>query len=168
MGKDAGSGAGGVGLRSTSTVVGLHWSSVGAGSAAFVGCAPIAGKVRLEGVLFVFDRGPLAEDPHRVQLAVASDVPSTQAEMDDGVQLFPRASQTSAGRYAMAWPAAAGALFLPVGGVVAMGGRRFVGGFYNGDSRAIDAYVGLVVHRVSGGAIVGRFGFLFGEPVLEV
>lgn len=157
-----------VGWRSSSTIVGLHWESVAAGGTAFVGSAPVAGKVRLEGVLLSVDRGPVAEDPHRVQLAVATDVPGSQDELDAAEQIFPRASQAVASRFAVVLPSAVGALFVPVGGVVGLHGRRFVGGFYNGDARSIDVYVGLVVHRVSGGAFLGRFGFLWGEAVREI
>lgn len=168
MGKRSQRAPGAVGWRSSSTIVGLHWQSVAAGSTSFVGSSPITDKVRLEGILFLIDRGPMAEDPHRIQLGVATDVPTTQAEMDAAGQVFPRGSQAVESRFSIPWAAASGAVFVPLGGVIALHGRRFVGGFYNGDSRAIDAYVGLVVHRVSGGAFVGRFGFLWGEPVQEV
>lgn len=166
-----GDGAGGRGvaaaLLSSSTLVGLHWQSVGAGASGFAGSAPIAGKVELEGLLLGPQRVPVAEDPHRFQLGLLSDVPVNQGEMDAGEQLFPRVSQAEASRFdlVVAWGDAG--LFLPVGSVLAMSGRRIVGRWYNGSSVACDAFVGVVLHRVIGGAGMGEPGFLCGESVQD-
>lgn len=168
IGSDVAGGAGvAAALLSSSTVVGLHWQSVGAGASGFAGSAPIAGKVELEGLLLGPQRVPVAEHPHRFQLGLSSEVPVSQAEMDAAEQLFPRASQAEASRFDLVVAWGDGGLFLPVGSVLAMGGRRIVGRWYNGAAGTGDAFVGVVLHRIIGGAGMGEPGFLSGEPVRE-
>lgn len=156
-----------IALLSSSTIVGLHWQSVATVASGFAGSAPIDGKVELEGVVISVQKVPAAEDPHRFQLAVASDVPTTQAEVDAGDQLFPRASQAAGSRFdvVVAWGDAG--FFLPVGTIVALNGRRFIGRWYNGSTASADAYIGLVLHGVYGGWRGSYASFLAGEQVVE-
>lgn len=162
-----GNGEGAVGLRSTSTIVGLHFQSVSPSAMAFAGSAPIAGKVQLEGIIAVVDIVSAGEDPHRVQLALASDVPTTQAELDAAEQMFPRASQASDSRFSFIVSGKGGQAFFPIGTALVLNGRRIVGGFYNGHATSPeDVYVGLILHRVTGGESAGDPGFLTGEEVV--
>lgn len=156
-----------IALLSTSTIVGLHWQSVGAGASGFVGSAPIDGLVELEGLVFSVQGVPVAEDPHRFQIAIASEVPSAQADVDAGDQLFPRASQAGDSRFdiVVAWGNAG--FFLPVGAVVALFRRRFVARWYNGGTGTADAYVGLVLHGVFAGSRATYAGFGAGEFIVE-
>lgn len=156
-----------IAVLSSSTIVGLHWQSVAAAGSGFAGSAPIEGVVELEGLVFSVQKVPAGEDPHRFQIAVASDVPASQGDVDAGDQLFPRASQAVDSRFdvIVAWGDAG--FFLPVGTIVGLYGRRFVGRWYNGATAAADAYVGLVVHGVYGGRLGGYGSFLSGEHVVE-
>lgn len=156
-----------LGLLSSSTFVGLHWQSVAAGGSGFAGSAPIAGKVELEGLIVGPQRVPAAEDPHRFQLGLASDVPASQAAMDAAEQLFARVSQADDSRFdlVVAWGDAG--LFVPIGPVLAVNGRRIVGRWYNGATGAGDAWVGVTLHKVVGGAGQPDPGFLSGERVQD-
>lgn len=156
-----------VAILSSSTIVGLHWQSVAPGTSGYAASAPIEGKLELEGVLIAPQGIPADADPHRFQLAVASDLPSTQAEIDAADQLFPRASQAIATRYCLIIPWGSAGLFLPVGSVLAPAGRRIVGRWYNGATSTADAYISLVVHGLSGGEHTTHAAFLSGEPVEE-
>lgn len=157
-----------VALTGSSTVVGLHWQSVGSGSTSFVGSVPLPGKVQVSGVFLSADRGSAVEDPHRFQFAVATGVPGSQAVLDEAQQVFAAASQVTGERSGLLVCAEVASVFLPVSSVIGFRGRRLVGGFYNGNSRTVDAYAAFVVHRVSGGALVSAFGFLWGESVRGV
>ena len=157
-----------VGLRGSSTVIGLHWQSVAAGVSGFVGSLPIAGKVRLEQLYWVQAQSADPEDPHRLQIGLGSDVPTTQAELDAAEPMFPQASQLFATRYSLLMCSVRRQLVLPVSTIVKMNGRRFVAGFYNGAAGVTDVYVALVVHRVVGGAGGGDPSFLMGEPIVDV
>lgn len=154
-------------IISTSTIVGLHWLSIPATGNGFAGSDPIAGKVELEGIVFSVQGVPAGEDPHRFQLAIATEVPADQAAVDAGDQLFPRASQAADSRFdvVVCWGDAG--FFLPVGAIVVLDGRRFIGRWYNGATAAGDAYIGLVLHGVSGGTRASMAGFMEGEPVKE-
>ena len=156
-------------LISSSTIVGLHFSAIPSTGNGFVGSAPVPGKVELEGIVFSVQGVPAAEDPHRFQLAIASEVPSNQEDVDAGDQLFPRASQLAESRHdiVVAWGDAG--FFLPVGSIVHLNGRRFIARWFNGNvlSAGGDAYLGIVVHGVSGGTGASMAGFLEGEPVRE-
>ncbi len=156
-----------VAILSSSTIVGLHWQSVAAGASGYAASAPIEGKLELEGILITPAGIPALEDPHRFQLAVASDLPSTQAEIDAADQLFPRASQAAASRFDLVIPWGSAGLFLPVGSVLVIAGRRIVGRWYNGATSTADAYIALVVHDLSGGEHTTHAAFLSGEPVQE-
>ena len=154
-----------VALTGSSTIVGLHWQSVGSGSTSFVGSVPLPGKVQVTGVLLSVDRGSAVEDPHRFQFAVATGTPGSQAELDGSQQVFAAASQVGGQRSGVVVCAENASVFLPVSSVIGFHGRRLVAGFYNGNSRTVDAYAAFVLHRVSGGALVSAFGFLWGERV---
>ena len=155
-----------VGLRASSTIVGLHFAAVAGGGVGFAGSAPIAGKVQLEGFWWVCNTTPAAGELHELQLAIDSEVPGNQVAVDAGEQLFARAS-TVAGEgstiygfvYGSGW-------FMPLTTVVAMNGRRFIGRIKNLSAAAASAfYVGLVMHQVVGGALSGDPAFLSGEEV---
>lgn len=159
---------GAIGVRASSTVVGLHFASIGAATLGFGGSAPIAGKVQLEGIIFMAGSSAPAEDPHRFQMALASDVPASAADLDAAEQMFPRISQLVATRNFIILDLGSLSFWLPVTTVLAMNGRRLVGGFYNGHAaNAMDGYVGFVMHRVYGGASSGDPAFLSGEEVEE-
>lgn len=160
-------GEGARGLWSTSTVVGLHFQSLAAAGSGFAGTAPIAGKVQLEGLFLSIRSAAAAEDPMRLQLAIGSNVPSTQAGIDGEEQMFPRASQAADSRYDLVLVASGGGFFLPVSTVLMMNGRRIVGRWYNGASATDDFYVGLILHRVIGGDERGDPGFLSGEEIFD-
>lgn len=163
-GGDAGTGEA-VALTGSSTIVGLHWEAVAAGGTGFVGSVPLPGKVQVTGVLLSADRGSVVEDPHRFHFAVATGVPGSLWELDGEQQVFAAGSQSSGERSGVVVCGEIASVFLPVSSVIGFHGRRLVGGFYNGNSRAVDAYAAFVVHRVSGGALVQAFGFLWGESV---
>lgn len=156
-----------VAVRSSSTVVGLHWQSVAGAGSGFAGSPPIAGKVELEGILISVQKVPAAGDPHRFRLAIATEIAASQAAIDGEHQLFPYASSATDSRYdlVVAWGDAG--LFFPVETVLALNGRRIVGRWYNGSAVVADAYLGLVLHGVIGGESLGAPGFLVGEPVVD-
>lgn len=161
-----GQGEAAVGLGSTSTIVGLHFQSVANAASSFAGTAPIAGKVQLEGVYISVGTGSVREDPHRFQLAIATNVPSSQAGIDAEEQVFPRSSQAVDSRFDLPVFGIVQDLFLPVTTGLVLNGRRIVCRFYCGSTATIDAYVGLILHRVSGGGTAGDPGFLSGEEVI--
>jgi len=157
----------GIALASSSTIVGLHFQSIGALSVGFAGSAPIAGRVQLQGLWWQFNVASGNVDPHRIQMAVGSNVPTTQAELDAGEAMFPRASQVAESRFAFVFFRSDDSRFVPVGTVLALNGRRIVGGFFNGSGSTIDAYVGLVLQRIVGGVQSGDPPFLEGEEIAQ-
>lgn len=162
-----GSEEGAVGLKGSSTLVGLHFESIATTALGLAGSVPIAGKVALEFVKIGFRDSAVLEDPHRFQLALASGIPANQAALDSGEQLFPQASSAAGSKACVMVFSSSEGFFVPVTTVVQLNGRRIVCGWYNGATTTGDAYVLLGVHRVLGGAGGGDPSFLSGEPVVD-
>jgi len=155
-----------VAFSSTSTVVGLHWASAASTAVSFAGTAPLTGNIQLEGVFFAVRSGPGLEDPHRLQLAIATNVPGNQAALDAGVQIFPRAGQTPGIESALLLTLLNGGMYFPVSTVINVDGMRIVGGFYNASGSVQDLYVPIVLRGVAGGDVGALPTFLQG-PVVE-
>ena len=158
--------SGGVGLRASSTIVGLHFAAVAAGGGGYAGSVPIAGKVQLEGVWLVAGITVGSGELHQFQLAIATEIPASQADMDAGEQLFPRASTLAGEGSTLLFGLWGGGMVIPVTTLIAMNGRRFIGRVTNRHgATASTFYVGLVLHRVIGGSTAGDPPFLLGEEV---
>jgi len=157
-----------VGLRSTSTILGFHFESIAAGAVAFEGTVPIAGKIILDALWWDIGVGAVETDPHRIQLAMATDTPGTQAAMDGEEQVFTQASSAVVSKSRLVTGSGGAGPLLVIGRELVLKGRRLVCGLFNGNAATTtDAYVGLVVHRVVGGQAGGDSGFLVGEEVRE-
>lgn len=158
-----------IGLRASSTVVGLYFGSAGAAATVYAGSAPIAGKVQLE-ALWIESGGPgLTGALDEVQLGLANAVPTSDAEVDASEALFSRASQVSGDQKTIYVRGGGASVVIPLSTVLVCNGRRFVGRFKNGGAvAATRMYVGLVMHRVYGGSSSGDPAFLSGEEVLQV
>ena len=158
--------AGAVGLRGSSTVVGLHFAGVAAGGSGFAGSVPIAGKVQLEGLWMEAGLPSPVGDLHELQLAIATGVPASQAAVDAGEQLFPRGSSLGGEASTIFWCGGDAGVFVPLTTVVAMNGRRFIGRVTNRHAlTGSEFYIGLVMHRVVGGSTAGDPPFLSGEEI---
>lgn len=155
-----------VGLRASSTLVGLGFGAIAQTATGLAGSAPIAGKVQLEGIWIVSGVLPVAGGLHRLQLAIDSEVPSTAGDVDAGEQLFTRANTIAGELSTIDFGGLGQDMWLPLTTVVAMNGRRFIGRIVNQSTAAAGGfYVGLVMHRVYGGASSGDPAFLSGEEV---
>lgn len=164
----SGAGDAAIGLRSSSTIVGLSFGTIAATATGYGGSVPIAGKVQLEGAYFVCPVLPDAGVLHYAQLGIASDVPTTQAEVDGAEQLFPRASNVVGEASTILLGGLGEDVFLPLSTVVVMNGRRFIGRATNKSTVAPGGfYVALLMHRVYGGSVAGDPAFLSGEEVIE-
>ena len=140
-----------VGLRGSSTILGVHFQSVGAATLSIGGTLPIAGKVQLEGLWLMTAASAAVLDPHRFQCTLDSEVPADQAGLDGGEQLFPGASNLSVSKNSLMYTGDVASFFVPVTTLLKMNSRRLIVGWTNGGGGASDAYFAFVLHRVIGG-----------------
>ena len=81
------------------TMIGIYAESAAPGVTLFSATIPLPGAWLLSEIQIEFSRSPVATLYHAAQFALVTDVPTAQADMDGGEQLFPwmteRAGQES-------------------------------------------------------------------------
>lgn len=154
-----------VALRGSSTILGIHFLSVGAGALSIGATEPLAGKVQLSGLWLQVLALPVVEDPHRFQIVLSSTLPTDQAGLDGGEQVFPRGSNQSESKNTLLYLGGTSGIFIPVSSLLLMNTRRLVCGWTNGGTITADGYLGFVAHRVIGGVGGGDPHFLLSQEV---
>lgn len=167
MGEGDKPGAPAIVLRGTGTIVGMYFSVVAHNATGFAGTVPIPGKIELVWVRFD-TRGPADFDDFvRFQLAIANEIPASQGELDQADQLFPNATSRPGTESSLLYTLPYFTVPLPVGAILAMNGRRFVGGFYNPYATSSEAHAVLGIRGVLGGEARAGVSFLSGDWLEE-
>lgn len=150
-------------LRSSATIVGMNWYDVAGLATVFSGTVPIAGKVCLEWLSF--NGGAIGTYLKLcwLQLAIASEVPVFQSDLDAGEQVFPHMSSVVGAESRLSFRIAYYPEVFRLGMGISMNGRRFVAGFYNGGANAASVQMTLGLTRVVGGEVGSGVQFLSGE-----
>ena len=156
-----------IALRSSGTVVGFEFHTLGVGNIAYACSPPMAGKVRLTRIVCLGSKIGDVLSFHRIQLAVGSEKVWSTADLNKEEQVFPAACDNPAYRSSLIIYYLAMPFQLEVSRVLGMNGRRILCGFRNGAAAVGTFYVGLVLEGVVFGEGRSRLEFLSGER-LEV
>lgn len=120
--------------------IGIHFNGIGAGALSIGGTMPLYGDWTVSQIAFTADV-PGASGPNTFQVVLASDVLTTQAELNSAEQLFRGGSEDAVGGFGLSFTEGPSSLVVPGPFVIKARKRRLVVGFTNGGVAAADAYV---------------------------
>lgn len=132
-----------------SPIIGLFWEDVAAAATEFVGSVPVAGRVRVKGLVLSGGVEGTGNSAHFVQFALGTETPGSQLALDAMEPVFADACQSRAERRRIVIGTFGGPIYIPLGVVLEVNGRRLVGGWLNGHATTAGTFwAGFVVERV--------------------
>lgn len=136
-------------IEGSGDLVQLWYPNLASGAVGFSGTTPQGDWVWLDWLSFYVNRTPVAGMQHWCQLALATEIPTTESELNAAEQIFPYSLCRSDSRSAIPVGGGEPGAVLSIGRALATRGRRIVGGFWNVSAAAGEFSVRMGIHDVS-------------------